>query len=409
MLSLDGNLIIKRRIIKSSILTLLVALYLFTIGALGRTSLDFIAPTIGISLMLLFFGFAATRKRGFTLTRSQWLFVLSLAGFIGVLWLDFLLRSADEYRLVLAVTYQFGAFLFVTIMSYRLSERLVYGILAASILLVVTGFFFGGSLSEFRLGTLYGKAVNQLAIYLALSFGITIWIAVSFWSHRHWTENLFLLILAPSLFFAVLLTESRQAFLLAIGWATILSTLSKLRWRTKGALAVCIICLVLLFSITLELNIFVRLQRLLTFFQEGKINSARSISLRLEMIHYGAVEWLKNPLLGQGIRAFEKYSNFGYYSHNNYVEILYNFGIIGFVLFYIPIAITSFASLRAICRRKVERHWALLLLLLSMFWFIRDWFIVSYFRYSNWTLLMLMIYAWRSMGTSYIKPESVKV
>lgn len=48
--------------------------------------------------------------------------------------------------------------------------------------------------------------------------------------------------------------------------------------------------------------------------------------------------WLDSPLFGHGIDSFKEYNRnvtgHNYYAHNNYVELLYDVGLIGFVVYY---------------------------------------------------------------------------
>ena len=57
-----------------------------------------------------------------------------------------------------------------------------------------------------------------------------------------------------------------------------------------------------------------------------------STSLRISFIKVGFEGFLNSPIFGHGQDAFAFYNY--YYSHNNYIEILFNLGIIGFVLYY---------------------------------------------------------------------------
>ena len=67
-------------------------------------------------------------------------------------------------------------------------------------------------------------------------------------------------------------------------------------------------------------------------------------------LRYKAFDLFKeNPLFGVGIGQFRFYAaDYGVdmYSHNNYLEILANTGIIGFLIYYIPIFILLFKSIR---------------------------------------------------------------
>lgn len=82
---------------------------------------------------------------------------------------------------------------------------------------------------------------------------------------------------------------------------------------------------------------------------------------RLDMIQYGLRMWQQSPLWGHGNEAFRV--EYGKYSHNNYVELLANYGLIGFSFYYIPFLILS-ASLVPILRSqrllvKNETAWIL--------------------------------------------------
>lgn len=55
-------------------------------------------------------------------------------------------------------------------------------------------------------------------------------------------------------------------------------------------------------------------------------------AVRFDMIRVGWEEFLKNPLFGNG--AGHSFELFGTYSHNNFIEMLMNYGLIGFGLYY---------------------------------------------------------------------------
>ena len=55
---------------------------------------------------------------------------------------------------------------------------------------------------------------------------------------------------------------------------------------------------------------------------------------RLRYIEEGLASFFSHPLFGEGIYA--SYEYFGCYSHNNFVEVLMNTGIVGFTIFYFP-------------------------------------------------------------------------
>ena len=45
--------------------------------------------------------------------------------------------------------------------------------------------------------------------------------------------------------------------------------------------------------------------------------------------------FLEKPVFGWGLRAFTNVSPFATYSHNNYIEVLVTWGIVGFIWYYL--------------------------------------------------------------------------
>lgn len=55
---------------------------------------------------------------------------------------------------------------------------------------------------------------------------------------------------------------------------------------------------------------------------------------RMDMIKSAKQMFWEKPIFGWGIGAFAKYSGYGYYCHNNYMELLVSGGIVGFIIYY---------------------------------------------------------------------------
>ena len=55
----------------------------------------------------------------------------------------------------------------------------------------------------------------------------------------------------------------------------------------------------------------------------------------------GLQGWFESPIFGHGLDAFKFFNKettgHFFYSHNNYVEMLYDFGILGFLFYYVYI------------------------------------------------------------------------
>lgn len=72
-------------------------------------------------------------------------------------------------------------------------------------------------------------------------------------------------------------------------------------------------------------------------------NKRGSSAVRTAMFIDGIKLWLKNIVFGYGCDGFKANTSYGMFSHSSIIEMLTNFGIIGFFLFFVPI-IRTFMS-----------------------------------------------------------------
>lgn len=81
-----------------------------------------------------------------------------------------------------------------------------------------------------------------------------------------------------------------------------------------------------------------RMESLFSFIRTGHSISGKSAEIRATMIEIGFNRWLDSPIWGYGFDSFKHYNRLMtghfYYSHNNYIELLYDLGIIGFAIYY---------------------------------------------------------------------------
>lgn len=82
-----------------------------------------------------------------------------------------------------------------------------------------------------------------------------------------------------------------------------------------------------------------RLENLIYFIETGRIlREGGAEELRAKMIEIGWNAWPESPLLGHGFDSFKYYNvqitGRFFYSHNNFIELLYNLGIAGFIVYY---------------------------------------------------------------------------
>lgn len=93
-----------------------------------------------------------------------------------------------------------------------------------------------------------------------------------------------------------------------------------------------------------------RFEDLLSFLNDDVQSADASTIVRNKMIEGGLREWTATPIFGHGFDSFKVYNavltGYTVYSHNNFVEMLYNGGLVGFVLYYGFYALILIKSLK---------------------------------------------------------------
>lgn len=144
--------------------------------------------------------------------------------------------------------------------------------------------------------------------------------------------------------------------------------------------------LLYILSLIRDLPFYYRLENLFLFIT-GETVSEGSIKLRFNMLLRGIELWTQKPLLGWGFGSYRYVSGLGGYSHSNYIEILANQGIIGFLLyysFYVSIILSALKKYKsATPSNKGALSWALMIL---VFLILYGAVAVSYYSKVNWIL-----------------------
>ncbi len=130
-----------------------------------------------------------------------------------------------------------------------------------------------------------------------------------------------------------------------------------------------------------------RLESLLDFaFEDAEGDS--SIISRMNMIEIALELFGKNPLLGSGLNAFKYATYYGTYSHNNYVELLSGGGIVGVLLYYVPIVCFLIVAIK---NWSAQKSGAIVPMLMIMVFLINDYGGVSYFSITDHAFLAMAI------------------
>jgi len=118
-------------------------------------------------------------------------------------------------------------------------------------------------------------------------------------------------------------------------------------------------------------NLLERIDSFSSGMESGAASTETSTSLRIKMIYDAFGMWSDSPIFGNGIAAFE--IKYGHYSHNNIMELLVSFGLLGFMLYY-SLYVYMFLQIRKIHQKYIKIIFIFFLILFLLF----DQSIVSY-------------------------------
>lgn len=142
----------------------------------------------------------------------------------------------------------------------------------------------------------------------------------------------------------------------------------------------------LLFKIPLFYSIVgTRLENALIFIKSGESDEG-SIVVRSRMIETALYIFQKNPIYGCGMDFFKGslQSELGYYSHNNFLELLSGGGIVGFVIYYskyILLLIQEIVRVRITSNEKDKSIWESCIGFLVIMTILEYWQVTYFYRY----------------------------
>lgn len=146
------------------------------------------------------------------------------------------------------------------------------------------------------------------------------------------------------------LTGSRKALVvLIIGYFVVLAFLNSnknILHKLKGLIIAVVVVGIVFYAIS-NIPAFAMVNRRITQLIEGVMGTGtldHSSEARFDFIERGWQAFLESPIIGKG--TYASYMYFRTYSHNNFIEIFMNTGIVGFLLFYYPYVVNLFRFMR---------------------------------------------------------------
>ena len=188
----------------------------------------------------------------------------------------------------------------------------------------------------------------------------------------------------------VILTGSRKAFLaialLLVGWVinyVVYTRKSGYRFHTRdwkgflqnAALVAALVAALFYLTSSAFTNTSLVSKLLLLFSRGGVASSERTVLYEQALVFFS-----QHPFFGVGFRQYEVLYELHLYSHSTYAEILSCTGIVGTLIFFLPIGwLTVKTALRAFARTNVYSYmYRMLLLILGIELFVAATQVVIY-------------------------------
>ena len=190
-----------------------------------------------------------------------------------------------------------------------------------------------------RIGTGFVNT-NTIGIYCAMSVCIGSFLLI-YSSKKRAILNILYVLAIMICFIMAMASGSKKSILMIVSFFGLLMIYKQIGTRNILTLLKYIILAVILIAILVYLLEHVAIfsgisQRMVNMFEFYKTGKGGVSDLeRTSFIKNGFSYWLQSPIWGNGLGSSVYYM--GMYAHNNYIEILMSTGIIGVLLYYIPI------------------------------------------------------------------------
>lgn len=390
---------------------LLMYLYIFTsyiatdIYISTRVNSLFLFAFVGMTVLLILF-----RDRSFTATvATVWYLTFAVMSLLSGLYApEFHPLQGTFYRLLTTLC------LIICIQYYIRSEadfrRLGWAYALASLILVgilqVSGNLSGNAGD--RLGeTIFGNA-NIFADLMMTAVMYALWLLL-YGSRNNWQRLLALGITAADMY-ALSLSGGRKFFVVPLLFFYLLLLFRADRRGRRHVVKYTLFFLAfaaIVWVVIMNVPIFyesigVRMEGLIANMLGGKGDSS---SERRELLRQLALEgWLERPLFGHGFDSFQflsvQHTGRQYYSHCNYTELLYNNGIVGFLLYYSMYAWILRRAWKV--RRKASQSALAFAVGVAVSLFIYEYGAVSYDSTSN---IIMIVLGSRLLSERFLKME----
>lgn len=237
------------------------------------------------------------------------------------------------------------------------------------------GFFSGKN----RLGSEFDNQ-NGVAVFTVISFGISLYL---FAFLKRKIRFIFLVPVLTSTWVGIT-TGSRTFIITAYVIAVIIFFFffrkHKIIYLTS-LLSLTIVALVV-FNSLFENRLWTAIQ---TLFGIATKSDSATVSREL-YLDYGVLLGSRNAIIGFGVNGFGIISGVGTYAHNNFAEVLCDFGVVGIILFYLPLLVFLIRSIRD---KRIDKPFVFTFV---VYYIVASFSNVIYYKKIYYVILALLFY-----------------
>lgn len=228
----------------------------------------------------------------------------------------------------------------------------------------------------------YFDNVNAIGTYFSVGSVLFLYLALFN------TKKLEYLYLIPTLgmLYLGLFTGSRHFLITTFiaAFVAVFLSIKKRKWIALIGLGAAIGLFFIIIQIPALADFRERINRAITtLFGIGNAKIDPSVVQRTLWPRYGFNLGSKELLFGYGVEGFSIYSGIGTYAHNNYAEVMCNFGILGLVIFYSTLLYPFFLAIRSKDKTKC------IVIIIITFYLVKGFFGVYYSSKDAYMMLAL--------------------
>ena len=227
----------------------------------------------------------------------------------------------------------------------------------------------------------FGAKINQENTFGMMN-ATTVLVAFYYFLYKRRFKIFHAVAVAVSFIFAMS-SGSRKALLMVLAGALIM-VYKKYGWKKIYQIVAVVAILAVIFSATMKLPMFDTISSRMgsaTEMVTGEGTGDSSARARINMIVKGWEVFKDRIVAGYGANNYKNVTKFKTYAHNNFIEILVNFGLFGFALYYL----IYFYGFKNLWKAKNDAGKALF----SIFFvrFVMEIAMVTYYGKIHWVMM----------------------